>query len=106
MTNPLPPPLPLPLLFPLPTATRSPATQCPQGRKNREGLEETALGEKDKQGEITAQGRLCSLKTVQSAEGGEGKDQRERIIVAVRSPCQENYPAHARPARTSQCWSW
>ena len=32
-TNPLPLPLPHPLRYPLPTATRSPATQCPPGQK-------------------------------------------------------------------------
>ena len=37
-------------------------------------------------------------KTVQSAEGGEGKDKRERIIVVVRSPCQDNDPADAHPS--------
>ena len=31
------------------------------------------------------------------AEGGEGKAKREIIIVVVRSPCQENYPADAHP---------
>ena len=35
---------------------------------------------------------------VQNAEGGKGKDERERIIGAVRSPCQENYPADAHPS--------
>ena len=30
--------------------------------------------------------------------GGEGKEKRERIIVVVRSPCQENYPADAHPS--------
>ena len=35
------------------------------------------------------------LQMVQSAEGGKGKDKRERIIVVVRSPCQDNYPADA-----------
>ena len=42
-------------------------------------------------------GRPLLPKTVQSAEGGEGKEKRERIIVVVRSPCQENYPADAHP---------
>ena len=32
-TNPIPLPLPRPLLYPLPTTTRSPATQCPPGQK-------------------------------------------------------------------------
>ena len=32
---------------------------------------------------------------VQSAEGGKGKDKRERIIVVVRSTCQENDPGDA-----------
>ena len=67
-----------------------PPPNAPQGRKNREGPEETGHGERDEQGEITGQGRPRSPKTVQSAEGGEGKDKRERIIVVVRSPTQEN----------------
>ena len=46
----------------------------------------------------TGQGRPRSRKTVQSTEGGEGKDKRERIIVVVRSPRQENYPANAHPS--------
>ena len=41
----------------------------------------------------TGQGRLRSPKMGQSAEGGKGKD--KRIIVVVRSPCQENDPADA-----------
>ena len=97
-TNPLPVPVPHPLLYPLPTATRSPATQCPPGQKEEAGPEETGHRERDEQGEITGQGRARSPKTVQSAEGGEGKDKRERIIVVVRSPCQENYPADAHPS--------
>ena len=64
--------------------------------------EEAGEGDKKTQGEVTGQGRLRSPKLVQSAEGGKGKDKRERIIVVVRSPCRENYPADAR---TSQCWS-
>ena len=32
------------------------------------------------------------------AEGEQGKEKRERIIVVVRSPCQENYPADAHPS--------
>ena len=55
-------------------------------------------GERDEQGETTGQGRPRSPKTVQSAEGGEGNDKREKIIVVVRSPCQENYPADAHPS--------
>ena len=42
--------------------------------------------------------RLRSPKMVQSAEGEQGKEKRERIIVVVRSPCQENYPADAHPS--------
>ena len=51
---------------------------------------------------------------VQSAEGGKGKDNWERIIVVVRSPCQENDPADAHtnahkavlePANPAWTWS-
>ena len=38
--------------------------------------------------------QICSPQMVQGAKGGKGKDERERIIVVVRSPCQEN-PADA-----------
>ena len=47
---------------------------------------------------VTGQGRPRSPKTVQSAKGEQGKEKRERIIVVVRSPCQENYPADAHPS--------
>ena len=52
--------------------------------------------ERETPGQVTGQGRPRLAKMVQSAEGGKGKDKRERIIVVVRSPCQENYPADAR----------
>ena len=97
-----------PDIIPPPSSPQQPAappSNAPQCRKNREGPEETGHGERDEQGERTGQGRPCSPKTVQSAEGGEGKDKRERIIVVVRSPCQENYPADAHPSAHSQCWS-
>ena len=94
-----PPPLPPP-----PSTTRSPQHHrplppfAPQGRKNREGPEETGHGERDEPRRVTGQGRPRSPKTVQSAEGEQGKGKRERSIVVVRSPCQENYPADAHPS--------
>ena len=96
--NPIPLPLPCPLLDPFPTATRSPAAQCPSGQKEWRGWRRNWAGERDEQREVTGQGRPRSLKMVQSAEGGEGKEKRERIIVVVRSPCQENYSADAYPS--------
>ena len=90
--------------YPAPSATPSPQQHAPLppnapwGRKDREGPEETGQGERDEQGEGAGQGRPRSPKTVQSAEGGEGKDKRERIIADVRSPCQENNPADAHPS--------
>ena len=86
-----------PLLYPLPTATRSPATQCPPGQKEWRGSRNWAGG-KGRTREVTGQGRPRLPKTVQSAEGEEGKEKRERIIVVVRSPCQENCPADAHPS--------
>ena len=67
----------------------------PQDRMNRESPEEAGQGERETQGEVTGQGRPRSQKMVQSVEGGKRRDERERIIVVVRSPCQENYPADA-----------
>ena len=89
---------------PAPSSTPSlqqhapPPPNAPQGRKNGEGREETGQGERGEPRRVTGQGRPRSPKTVQSAEGGEGKDKRERIIVVVRSPCQENYSADAHPS--------
>ena len=88
---------------PAPSSTPSlqqhaaPSPNASPGRKNRECPEETGHGERDEQGKIIGQGRPRSPKTVQSAEGGGGKDKRERIIVVVRTPCKENYPADAHP---------
>ena len=62
---------------------------------NRESPEEAGQGERKTQGEVTGQGRPGLLKMVQSAEGGKGRDESERIIVAARSPYQENHPADA-----------
>ena len=52
-------------------------------------------------------------KLVQSAEGGKGKDKRERIIVGGRSPCQDNYPADVHPGAhksvlesANPVWTW
>ena len=87
-----PPPSPSPSLSPTPPP---PPPFAPQHRANTESPEETGQVERETQGEVTGQGRLCSPKMVQSAEGGKGRDERERIIVVVRSPCQENHPADA-----------
>ena len=57
--------------------------------------EEAGQGKSETQGKVIGHGRLHSPKMVQSAEGGKGKDKRERIIAVVRSHCQENYPADA-----------
>ena len=60
-----------------------------------ESPEEAGQGERETQGEVTGQGRPRSPRMVQSAEGGEGRDKRERILVVVRT-CQEKDPADAR----------
>ena len=96
--NPLPLPLPLPFSTPSLQQHAPPPPNAPQGRKNGEGGEETGQGERDESRRVTGQGRPRSPQTVQSAEGEEGKEKRERIIVVVRSPCQENYPADAHPS--------
>ena len=75
-----------------------PPPNAPQGRQNGEGGEETGQGERDEPRRVRGQGRPRSPKTVQSAEGEQGKEKRERVIVAVRSPCQENDPADAHPS--------
>ena len=84
-----------PPLVPLPTATRSPAALYPPGQDEHGEPRGNWAGERETQGEVTGQGRPRSPKMVQSAEGGKGKDKGERIIVVVRSPCRENYPADA-----------
>ena len=76
-------PSPFPPLLPPHSNTfpRRPLTL--QDRTNMQSPEETGQGERE-------------THVVQSAEGGKGKDRRERIIVAVRSPSQENDPADAQ----------
>ena len=64
-----------------------PPPNAPQGRQNGEGGEETGQGKRDEPRRVTG--------TVQSADE-QGKEKRERIIVVVRSPCQEKYPADAQ----------
>ena len=96
-------PSPWGLLLAPPKKTSPPSPQqhapllpfTPQGRKNMESPEENGQGKRETQGEVTGQGRRRSPKMVQNAEGGKGKEKRERIIVVVRSPCGENYPADA-----------
>ena len=83
---------------PPPPVTRSPATQCPPGQKELGRPRGSWAWGKGRTREITGQGRPRSPKTVQSAEEGEGKDKRQRIIVVVRSPCQEHYSADAHPS--------
>ena len=88
---------------PAPSSTPSlqqhapPPPKGPQCRKNGEGGEETGQGERDEPRRATGQGRPRSPKTVQSAQGEQGKEKQERSLVVVRSPCQENYPADAHP---------
>ena len=83
---PPPPPTPSPQHVPPPPLT-------PQDRTNMGGQGKIGQGDRETQGEVTWQGRPRSPKLLQSAEGGKGKE--KRIIVVVRSPCQENYPADA-----------
>ena len=75
-----------------------PRTNAPQGRKDGEGREETGQGERDEPRRVTGRGRLRLPKMVQGTEREQGKEKRERIIVVVRSPCQENYPVDAHPS--------
>ena len=78
-----------------------------------ESPEELGWGGRGKQWDVTGQGKPRSPKMVQSAEGGKGKDKRERIIVVVRSPCQKNYPADAHTSAhksvlelSNPAWTW
>ena len=89
---PRPPPHPLP---PSPQQHVPPPPLNPQGRTNKGSPEESGHGDRETQGA----GRPHSPEWVQSAGGGKGKDKRERIIVVVRSPCQEHDPADAHPQR-------
>ena len=82
-----------PIPFPLPTATL-PRRPLPP-RTNKESPEEAEQRVRETQWEVAGQGRPRAPKMVQSVEGGKGRDKKERIIVVVRSPCQEKYPADA-----------
>ena len=51
---------------------------------------------------LTGEGGACEARRLGGGAPpppqGKGKEKRERIIVVVRSPCQENYPADAHPS--------
>ena len=51
------------------------------------------------------QGRPRPPKTVQSAEGGEGKDKREGSLWLSEAPVRKIILQIHTPARSSQCWS-
>ena len=102
-------PLPSPSPSPSPLQHVPPPPFTPEDKTNIETLEQTGQGERETQGEVTSEERPRSPKMVQQAEGGKGKDKRERIIVVVRSPCQENCHAAAhtsahKSTRTSRPW--
>ena len=59
----------------------------------------------DEQGEITGHGRPRSLKMVQSAEGEQGRDEREESLWLLEAPVRKTILQMHTPARTSQCWS-
>ena len=61
-----------------------------------ESPEETGQGEKGNTRGGSRAGQTALAEN--GAEGGKGKDNRERIIVVVRKPCQENDPADAHPS--------
>ena len=100
-----PPPLPPPYSNTHPRAPRPP--NAPQGRKNGEGGEETGQGERDEPRRVTGQGRPRSPKTVQSAEGEQGKEKQERImwLWLLEAPVRKIILQIHTPARSSQCWS-
>ena len=89
---------PSPSPAPSSAATHTPTTQCPPGQKEWRGWGRNWAGGKNEPRRVTRQGRPCLPTTVQSAEGEERKGKRERIIVVVRSPFQENHPADAHPS--------
>ena len=93
-----PPPPPHSHPFPLPTATRSPTALYPP-EQDKQSPEEAGQGEREIQGEVTGQG--SSLKMVQSAEGGKGRDKKKRIIVVVEAPIKKIILQMHTPARTS-----
>ena len=107
------PPSPAPSPTPSLQQHAPPPPTAPQGKKNGEGGEETGQGERDKPRRVTRQGRPRSPKTVQSAKGEQGREKRERIIVVVRSPCQDNYPTDRHPSApksvlesANPAWTW
>ena len=86
---------------PSPAPSSTPSLQqhaAHPGQTKWRGRGKHLQGERDEPRRVIGQGRPRSPKTMQSAEGEEGKEKQERIIVVVRSPCQENYPAGAHPS--------
>ena len=103
----------IPLPFPPAHSNTFPRRPLPPGQDEHGEPRGNCAGERETQGEVTEEGRPRSPKMVQSAEGGTGKDKRERSIVVVRSPCQENYPADAHTnvhksvlESANSAWTW
>ena len=104
-TNPHPLPLARPLLYPSLQQHAPPPPNATQGRKNGEGGEETGQGERDEPRRVTGQGRPRSPKTVQSAEGEEGKENGKESLWLLEAPVRKIILQMHTPARSSQCWS-
>ena len=98
-------PSPAPSSTPLLTATHTPLTNAPQGRKNGEGGEDTGQGERDEPRRVTGQGRPRSPKGCRvQKEKKERKNGKESLRL-LEAPVRKIILQMHTPARTSQCWS-
>ena len=95
-----------PLLYPLPTATRTPATQCPPGQKewrgrgrNWAGGKGTNQGGQQDRADSTRRKRCRAQK-----ENKERKNGKESLWL-LEAPVRKIILQMHTPARSSQCWS-
>ena len=105
-TNPLPLPLPRPLLYPLPTATRTPATQCPPGQKEWRGRGRNWAGGKgtNQGGSQDRADRARRKRCRAQKEEKERKNGKESSWL-LEAPVRKIILQMHTPARSRQCWS-
>ena len=98
-------PSPAPSSTHTPQQHAPPPSNAPQGRKNMEGPEETGHGERDKQGEITGQGKHTRRKQCRAQKEERERAKGKESLWLLEAPIRKIILQMHTPARTSQSWS-
>ena len=102
-TNPLPLLLSCPLLYPLPTATGSPATQCPPGRKNREAQRKLGMGKGMNKGKYQDGADRARQKRCRAQKEEKERTNRKESLWLLEALVRKVILQLHTPACTTQC---